>query len=145
MLSVEAASVTNGCVMRESSTGSLWRLRFSFRFSCMNGLLHWIGESRKDHNCKSQPEDPTFTTVLVLEACALAKSASANPYLVRITLHGKSRMSVLLFLGAHRSSFPRLGPASAGPDSLLFTTVPPCAVPFGILSKPQRTARCATQ
>ena len=37
---------------------------------------------------------------------------------------GKTRISVLLFLGAHRSSFPRLGPASPGPDSLLLTTVP---------------------
>ena len=59
MLSVEAASVTNGCVMRESSTGSRWRLRFSFRFSSVDGLLHWIGESRKGHNCKSQPETST--------------------------------------------------------------------------------------
>src|SRR5215469_3264937 len=81
MLSVEAASVTNSCVMRESSTGSLWRLRFSVRFSSVGGLLHWIGESRKDRNCKSQPETstPPVTGVLVLEACPLAKSASANP------------------------------------------------------------------
>src|SRR5215469_3957211 len=103
MLSVEAASVTNGCVMRESSTGSLWRLRFSFRFSCMNGLLHWIGESRKDHNCKSQPETstPPLPRFWFWKLARSQNQLRLTPYLVRITLHGeKPNVSTIVFGGA---------------------------------------------
>src|SRR5215831_1096282 len=80
MLSVEAASVSNGCAIRESSTGSLWGLRSSFRFSCMKA--YFIGSGSPERittagvNIRPQPHlyhGSGPGNLLV------RKSASANP------------------------------------------------------------------
>lgn len=43
-----------GSAALETSTCCLSGLRFSFRFSCMEGVLRRRGKPRKDHNCRSQ-------------------------------------------------------------------------------------------
>src|SRR5215469_4094491 len=57
--SVKADSMDEGSAALESSTCSLSGLRFSFRFSDMEGVLGRRGKARKDHNSRSQHKTST--------------------------------------------------------------------------------------